>query len=196
MQLNSFMWSQANTWGDFFGTTLNYGLRGLSDFSQLAWREARIWGDALGMGMMQLGRGWLNFQQNFFKFQMETYKMMGQGIYTSWKGSDGINRYWPKWSEVFMPGYGNYGGPFRTDPNFNIKPVDSMDNLFMKHDAGWFRNDIKMSDRIALRDLYSLPSNPRDWQNPPRSPAQATFYRKVVAEPYFWWRNVVLQDDN
>ncbi len=146
--------------------------------------------------MDKIGRVSLDFQQNFFKYQAETFKMMGQGIYSSWKGNDGINRWWPKWGEVVIPGYGNYGGPFRTDLAFRIPPQNSMDRLFMKHDLGWSQALGRAVDKKILSDLYGLPSNPKHWNEPPMSSWQATTYRRFVAEPYFWWRNLTLQDDN
>jgi len=104
--------------------------------------------------------------------------------------------WWPKWSEVFIPGYGNYGGPFRTDPTFQIRPEDSMDRLFMQHDIGWSQGRGREADRALLKELYSLPSDLRNWSEPPQSSWIAGSYRRFIAESYFWWRNLSLGDEN
>jgi RHS repeat-associated protein len=101
--------------------------------------------------------------------------------------------WWPAWTEVFVPGYGNYGGPFRTDPSFQTKPEDSMDRLFMKHDIGWAQGKGKPADEEIIKELYNLPANTKDWVEPPKSSWKSESYRRYVAEPYFWWRSQLLE---
>ncbi len=93
--------------------------------------------------------------------------------------------WWPKWSEPFIPGYGNYGGPMRTDPDFGVPPVDSMDKTFQDHDKGWAAGKGEEADKKLYDDLINLPSDPKKWEQPPASSFKAEFYKKFVAEPYF-----------
>ena len=91
----------------------------------------------------------------------------------------------PWWIEIFIPGYGVYGGPFRSDPTFQIQPVDSMDEVFMRHDMIWASDT--HSNRILLRDLGSLPPNPYNWGKRPKSILGTKLYRSLALAYFFWF---------
>jgi len=105
-------------------------------------------------------------------------------------GRCGDKPWWPKWIEIFLPGYGVYGGPMRTDPTFTVEPEDSLDRLFREHDIGWSKGRGSQTDKELLQRLYRLPLNPQEWEEPPRSSLEARFYRRIIAEPVFWWINL------
>ena len=113
------------------------------------------------------------------------------GLEAQKNGGSASDAWWPKWSELFVPGYGNYGGPIRTDLTFSIPPIDSMDRLFMQHDIGWSEGRGREADKILLQELYNLPRSSNNWTEPPKNSLEAIFYRKVIAEPYFWWSNLI-----
>ena len=117
-------------------------------------------------------------------------RAMGSGaaffVEQNQRKKDGIARWWSPSLEVFLPGYGVYGGPFRTDPTFTVKPVDSMDRLFQVHDLGWSENKGKEADRELLQGLHGLPANPREWAEAAANAFWASVYRRVIAEPIFW----------
>lgn len=98
------------------------------------------------------------------------------------------SKWGPKWVELFILGYGEYGGPMRTDPTFQAKPKDSMDRAFMEHDQGWLKGRIKEADKKLYQDLIDLPSDPKKWDEPAQKPTEAKVYREI-AQDAFWWIN-------
>lgn len=133
----------------------------------------------------------ISLPTNFFTSIDFGIRAIGNGIAffveQNQKKNDKIDRWWSTSFEVLLPGYGNYGGPFRTDPTFTVKPVDSMDILFQAHDLGWSVNQGKEADRKLLQGLYGLPSSSREWSEPASNAFWTTIYRRVMAEPLFWW---------
>ncbi|MDD4909797.1 MAG: cysteine peptidase family C39 domain-containing protein [Candidatus Omnitrophica bacterium] len=98
----------------------------------------------------------------------------------------GLRRWGPRWIEIFVPGYGFYGGPFRTDPNFQVIPEDTMDELFMEHDRGWASDQCSISNKGLYYDLKSLPLNPNRWKRKSKSIVWAVIY-SMGATAYFFW---------
>ncbi len=68
--------------------------------------------------------------------------------------------WWPESLDLFVPGYRNYGGPSRSGSG---DPEDLMDAAFLKHDIGYQRGELRQSDLMLVRDLSSLPLNPKEW---------------------------------
>ncbi|MFH0855438.1 MAG: RHS repeat-associated core domain-containing protein [Candidatus Omnitrophota bacterium] len=91
----------------------------------------------------------------------------------------------PWWIEVLVPGWGVYGGPFRTDPTFQVQPVDSMDKTYMGHDMIWVSN--KHANRILLWELGKLPLNPNNWEKKPNNIFGAILYRGLALAYFFWF---------
>ena len=120
----------------------------------------------------------------------------GPNVYV-YAGNDPINlvdlwglckgkRWGPWWIEILIPGYGYYGGPFRTDPTFQIQPEDSMDELFMKHDKYWVNGQYYLADRKLLSDLGDLPVNPYRWKRKPKNILGAIVYGNLATAYFFW----------
>ncbi|MCX5698884.1 MAG: RHS repeat-associated core domain-containing protein, partial [Candidatus Omnitrophica bacterium] len=96
---------------------------------------------------------------------------------------------WAPWFfQLFIPGYGNYGGPFRTDLSFNAKPKDSMDRLFMQHDRDW--GEKSEANKDLYNQLKNLPANPNRWSEKPNNVVRAAVYREL-SKDYFWFVSTV-----
>ena len=91
----------------------------------------------------------------------------------------------PWWIEIFIPGYGVYGGPYRTDPTFQVQPVDSMDKEFMNHDMIWPSDT--HANRKLLWGLGSLPQDPHNWKKRPKNILGARMYRSLAIAYFFWF---------
>ena len=100
--------------------------------------------------------------------------------------------WWPDWVEDILPEYGNYGGPGKTDPNFERPPKDSLDNLFKEHDKYWSQGKGDLGDKIIDKRFENLPKNPKDWKLPPSNSQKASNYRRD-AEIYFKIRSKYLE---
>lgn len=92
--------------------------------------------------------------------------------------------WWPSWMEVFVPGYGNYGGPYRTEITYTAPPIDTMDVLFRQHDIEWAAGNGADADIMLYGQLSSLPSDPKNWKIPAPDPLRAKMYR-ALATHYF-----------
>ena len=100
-------------------------------------------------------------------------------------------RYWPKSIEPYI-NYGNYCGPSNTDPTYQKKPIDSMDNLCMPHDQWWIGGRGEQSDIEFSNKLWALPLNPKDWGMPPSNTIDAVRYR-IEIQTYFTIRSTYLK---
>lgn len=79
------------------------------------------------------------------------YAAEEKGTQTGW---------WPSSLNLFVPGYGNYGGPSRNGPG---APINLLDAAYERHDAGYKAGDLNGADERLLSDLKQLPINPREW---------------------------------
>jgi RHS repeat-associated protein len=91
------------------------------------------------------------------------------------------------WIEIFVPGYGIYGGPFRTDPTFQTPPEDTMDELFMEHDKAWIKGEYQSADRKLLASLGDLPMNPYKWGKRPKNILKTIGYQGLAIAYFFWF---------
>ena len=111
----------------------------------------------------------------------------------------------PFW-QYLIPKYGNFGGPGWSggammsnynEVDWSVEPVDSLDELFHKHDT-YYQEAIKNrdsgrytvdqkdqkwleADNILIYDLEDLPIDPKEWENKPKgSTFYAWLYRKLA----------------
>jgi len=82
--------------------------------------------------------------------------------------------WWPRWLNLIVPGYRNYGGPSRSGP---LLPEDLLDAAFQRHDIGYREGNLDFADLQLLNDLSNLPPDPRNWGEGV-NPIYARLYRK------------------
>lgn len=89
-----------------------------------------------------------------------------------------------------VPHYGKWGGPFYmagrygdfsaeefVEFAFECPPVDSLDELFMHHDIGYYSlPDEFISDWVLVTGIGHLEVNPSKWHNPPNNKLYAFLY--------------------
>ncbi len=151
-----------------------YGV--MTDLPDLLYMRARYY-------MPSLGR-FINKDPIGLAGGMNMYGYVGGNPVNSIDPS-GLKEWGVWWINIFIPGYGNYGGPFRTDLTFGATPIDSMDELFMGHDRGWGSVQCNSADKSVLNNLLALPLNPKKWNKKASNVVWATIYRGG-AIIYFW----------
>ena len=113
------------------------------------------------------------------------------------------------WQRVF-PKYGNWGGPgwsggaYPKDPkdtDWSVAAIDSMDELFKKHDGSYqeaitlFRDGSiargpmyalqEAADKVLVKEVGELSSNPKNWGEPAASSWYARVYRYLVLGSFY-----------
>lgn len=85
-----------------------------------------------------------------------------------------------KMQESFPP-YGNWGGRGWSGGNVTppLSPVDSLDEVFMRHDMGYDKGDVYKADITLIENLKKLPENPEKWDKPPQNMKYAKTYRSL-----------------
>ena len=84
-----------------------------------------------------------------------------------------------------IPTYGNWGGPgwsggTRFGPDWDVPPVDSLDEILKIHDWNYSGSDtpsaFHYADISLLEKLSNLPEDPERWPRPSPYPTYARFY--------------------